>query len=163
MTTRRRPRPELPHEQLARRAKFAKPQYREPAEETDTKGLALRKLHPERDRCYLKWLRFRTCKVHGKTDSLTDQPHICWSYERAASTATGFMSDPSHNAKAYSGNLKRSDIPSDSSSGAISLCRLAHRFSEANADEFDRRFGINRHEIGREQYEEYLAEMERSR
>lgn len=154
--TRRRERPALPWDDSASQAKFAKPQYREAAEPTDTRSLAFRKIHPERDLEYRRWLRFRDCRVKGRIDLLTDQPHICWNPDER------FKADPAHTGKAYSGALKRSDIPSEYASGMLSLCRHAHRMQESNMDEFDRRFGINRHGEARAQHAEYIAEKERA-
>lgn len=158
--TRRRPKPQLPHEDLARRAKFAKPQYGAEPEETDTRELKFRKIHPDRDPEYGKWLRFQDCSIKGKTDALTDQPHVCWSPEYRP---TRFLSDAAHTGKSYSGRLKRSDVPSECASGQFSLCRHAHRLQEDQMNAFDERFGIDRHEIAKRQHAQYLAEQERRR
>lgn len=156
--TRRRPRPDSPADELARHAKFAKPRFRDPAPATDTRDLAFRKIHPDRDPEYRRWLRFEDCSIKGKTDSLTDQPHVCWSPEYRP---TRFLSDPAHTGKAYSGRLKRSDTPSEHASGMFSLCRHAHRLQEDQMNAFDERFGIDRHEIAKRQHEKYLKEQER--
>lgn len=147
------PRPELPHEELARQAKFAKPQYAGDAEATDTRDLAHRKIHPNRDDAYRRWLNTKPCSVKGRTDERTGQPHVCWSPELRGPRE--YVSDPAHSGKAYSGKLKRDD------SGCFPLCRHAHRQQEDNMNSFDRRFGIDRHSIAAKLYAEFQDEQER--
>lgn len=149
----RRPRPLLPHEEIGRDARFAKPHLVQPADDQqpiDTSELPHRKIHPERIPAFLDWLKFQTCCIKDKTDAETGQVHVCWhpvtlGYKR-------FLSDPMHIGKAYSGRLKRSD------KGAIPGCRHAHNLQEDNMDRFDRRFGINRHELAEAYYTRFCAE-----
>lgn len=150
MTFRRnaRPRPEMPGEELAREAKFAKPQYLRPTEETDTRSLQFRKIHPDRDEDYRRWLRMQPCAIAGLFDANTGQRHVCWHPD-------GKFCDAAHAGKAYSGRLKRDD------SGCIALCRHGHRLQESNMDAFDRRYGIDRHVIATRLYGAFIDEMER--
>jgi len=145
--------PELPHECFAKLAKFAKAKYSaRPDEQIDTRELQHRKIHPRRDQEYRRWLRSKLCSVYGKVDARTEQVHICWSPDRVGNQ---FASDPCHGGKAYSGRVKRHD------SGCFPLCRHAHRQQEDAMDAFDQRFGIDRHEIARRLYAEFIEEMER--
>lgn len=146
-------RPELPHEEFARALAHPKPQYLAPAEPTDTRDLALRKIHPERDLGFLRWLHFKPCVIAGLVNRRTGQAHVCWSPERL--TGGRYESDPMHTGKAYSGALKRSDR------GAMPGCRHAHREQELNMDRFDADYGINRHEIAARLFAEYVDEQER--
>lgn len=147
------PEPEMPHEEFAKQAKFAKPQYGREPEATDTSSLTHRKIHPNRDEAYRRWLNGQPCAIKGKTDERTGQPHICWSPEMRGPRE--YVSDAAHGGKAYSGKLKRDD------SGCIPLCRHAHRLQENNMDSFDRRFGIDRHAIAEKLYAEFRDEQER--
>jgi hypothetical protein len=58
----RRSAPALPHEEFAAQLPFAKQKYRrEPDEMIDTRDLPLRKIHPERDAEFLRWLKPQPC------------------------------------------------------------------------------------------------------
>ena len=110
----------------------------------DTSALAYPKIHPKRDRRYLKWLRYRECAIKGKLNQRTDIRHICYRPD-------GFC-DPCHIAKALSGRLKVSDHL------AIPLCRDAHWENESNMQRFDDDYGINRFELAAEYYARFLEE-----
>lgn len=146
MSARQKPKPLLPHEELAAQQPLAKPQYRDKPEPADTRDLKFRKIHPLRDRGYLTWLGTKRCSIYGMTNQRTGIPHVCWSPELFRMSP---KSDPAHTGKAYSGKLKRAD------SGAFPLCRHAHREQEPNMDRFDSDYGIDRHEIAAEFYDEY--------
>lgn len=144
---RKSPRPLLPHEEIGQELRFAKSyRDRDDREMIDTSELEHSKIHPTRCREFLTWLRFQPCAIVGREDSATGQRHTCWSLERLGA---GYLSDPAHTGKAYSGKLKRDDR------GAFPLCRHAHRQQEDNMDSFDARFGIDRHEIAREMWERF--------
>jgi len=152
----RRERPLLPHEEIGQHAAFAKPHLLARGEgqdeQIDTRDLSLRKIHPERDAEFLRWLHYKPCVIAGKTNLRTGQKHMCWS---PTTTNGRFTSDPMHTGKAYSGALKRSDH------GAVPGCRHAHREQEANMDRFDADYSINRHEIAAALHAEFTEEQER--
>lgn len=146
-------RPLLPHEELGREAKFAKPHLIDQTDEQiDTRGLRFRKIHPDRDDEYRRWLMFQPCAVRGLIDNETGQAHVCWS---PANVNGRPASDPCHTGKAYSGKLKRND------SECMPLCRHAHRMHEDQMDRFDRRFGIDRYAVAREHFARFSEEQER--
>lgn len=149
----RKPRPLQPWEEIAKEAKFPKahliPDDDEP---TDTRSLKFRKIHPDRDDAYKRWLVFQTCAVKGLTDEATGQVHVCWS---PANVNGRPASDPAHAGKSYSGALKRND------SECMPLCRHAHRSQEDRMDAFDQRFGIDRFAVAREHRARFLAEQEK--
>jgi hypothetical protein len=149
----RAPRPDLPHDEFARQAALPKPQHREQsADQIDTRELALRKIHPDRDPGYRSFLRTKPCAVKGLTDQRTGQVHVCWSPEQQGRF---IPSDAAHTGKSYSGALKRHD------SECFPLCRHGHRQQEDNMNDFDKRFGIDRFAIAKTLRAEYLDELER--
>lgn len=150
----RRERPDLPHEEIARTAAFPKPHLRQKPEATDTTALQFRKIHPERDPEYLRWLRFQPCVAEGLTNNRTGVAHVCWSPDMRGPR---FVSDPMHCQKAMSGRLKQSDR------GAIPGCRHLHRESEANMDRADADYGIDRFALADEFYARFLREKGRDR
>jgi len=138
MVTPRRKRPELPGDEVARRLLLPKPQFLDkPRTGMDTSGLPHRKIHPDRDESYLRWLRFQDCAIKGRNG------HECWSPD---SMPRRQLSDAAHTGKAFSGRLKQSDR------GCIPLCRFAHDEQERNMDAFDRKYGIDRFAVAAEHY-----------
>lgn len=154
LRNRRKQEPLRSWEEPAAQLRFAKAKYRtvEP-EQIDTRGLAHRKIHPEREPAFLRWLSFQPCSIFGLTNRRTGVPHICWSPDWLAGR---FRSDPMHTGKSYSGALKRSDR------GAFPGCRHAHRESEDNMDRFDADYGINRHEIAEAMFAKFEDETRRN-
>jgi len=153
---RRAARPLLPHEKIARKARFRKPHPNDRIDSSiNTSALQHRKLHPFRDKGFLLWLTRQLCVIFGLIDKLTDQPHICWSPDKIGGGQ--FRSDPCHLEKAISGRIKRDDRY------ALPGCRLAHNMQEGDTERFGRRFGINCVEKAEEYYARYLAETERGR
>lgn len=146
-------RPQLHHEELAAKAAHPKPQYRERAEPMDTSKLAHRKMHPLRNARFLKSLTFKRCTIEGKTNRRTGVVHVCW--HPGGRRGDHFISDPAHTGKAISGRVKRHD------SGAFPLCRHAHNEQEDNMPRFDDDYGIDRHEIAAELYEQFLKDGNR--
>jgi hypothetical protein len=148
--SRRTPRPNTPLDDFYSTA--ALPKRPRPETAMDTSSLPQRKIHPLRDRAFLDWLRKQPCAIKGLTNESTGQPHVCWSPDRFGA---GFLSDPAHCGKSYSGKLKRSDAE------AFPLCRHGHRDQEPNMNLFDARYGIDRFEIAARMYAEYQHEKER--
>jgi hypothetical protein len=149
-----KPQPWSPADEAASRQMFAKDRFKvQPAESIDTTALPFRKIHPDRNDGYKRWLKFQPCSIEGSTDKETDQVHVCWSPEEIG--LRRFASDPAHAGKSYSGKLKRND------SGCMSLCRHAHNSQEDNHDRFDRRYGIDRFAIAEGQFAEYVADCEK--
>ena len=147
----RTPAPLTEYEEIGQRLALPKKfRDRDDRDPLDTRDLPLRKIHPEREPEFLAWLRFRPCSIAGLVDSITGQPHVCWSPERLGPGR--FLSDPAHTGKSYSGRLKRTDR------GAFPLCRHGHRDQESNMDRFDARYGINRHEIAAEMWKRFAEE-----
>jgi hypothetical protein len=128
VSLRRKARPELPIDEFARQARFAKPQYQTPPVAADTSELQHRKLHLIRSEGFKAFIRLKRCAIEKKLD------HKCWTPR-----AHG-LSDPAHTTKAGLA-LKGPD------SGLIPLCRLAHSEQELDMDAFDQKYGINRHQI----------------
>ena len=151
----RKPRPLQPWEEIAKEAKFPKAHLiagKATSPEIDTRDLPHRKIHPDRDEAYKRWLVFQPCAVRGLTDDTTGQVHVCWS----PTTVNGRpASDPAHAGKSYSGALKRND------SECMPLCRHAHRLQEDRMNAFDERFGIDRFAVAREHRARFLAEQEK--
>ena len=140
--TRKRNRPPLPWDEQASRLAFPKPQHRASFDaQADTSQFAHRKIHPDRDPEYLKFLHFQPCAIKGKTNDRTGVAHICWSPEYRPGM---FLSDPAHADASYSGRLKRND------SGCIALCRGAHREETGNPRRFDEDYGIDRLKLAAE-------------
>jgi len=128
---------------------FPKQRFTEqPEESIDTRELQFRKIHPDRNDAYKKWLRFQLCAIKDLIDSRTTQPHICWS--PAKDQFNRYLSDPAHTGKAYSGKLKRND------SGCFPLCRIAHNLQEDRMNDFDQRYGIDRFAIAEEHFARFL-------
>lgn len=148
-----RPRPARPRDPLADKAAYPKPRREDRTGSPRTEGLAHRKIHPVRDDGYKLWLRYIPCAVAGLEDKSTGIVHACYSPEVQPSyRGVFFLSDPAHGRKAMSGRKKWDD------SGCFPLCRAAHNLQEDNHDKFDRRYGIDRHEIAARLYERYKKE-----
>lgn len=144
-----KPRHDRPRDPLADDLAFPKPRRSTRQDAPRTEGLALRKIHPERDQGYRRWLRIQPCILEGLTNQRTGVKHTCWS----PATINGkYVSDPMHTGKSYSGRLKRAD------SGAVSGCRHAHRELEDNMDRGDADYGIDRHEIAGRMHQRYRKE-----
>lgn len=141
-------------DEAASRLTHSKPKFRVVADEPiDTRLLPLRKIHPDRNDAYKRWLRYQPCAIAGLADAETGRVHVCWSPDMVS---TGqYASDPMHSGKAYSGRLKRDD------SGCMPGCRVAHDAQENDMDRFDRKFGVDRHEIATEHFARFTAEQER--
>jgi hypothetical protein len=149
----RNSRPARPRDPLADQAAFPKPVREDRTGAPRTEGLELRKIHPVRDDGYKRWLRYVPCAVAGRVDAQTDQRHECWSPEAQILYGRLFyFSDPAHSGKAISGRTKRDD------SGCFPLCRAVHGLQEDNHAKFDRRYGIDRHEIAARLYAQYKKE-----
>lgn len=150
LRSRRAPRPNTELDDYY--ASAALPKTRRPDTTMDTSSLVQHKIHPLRDREFLDWLHRQPCSIKGLTDVTTGQVHVCWSPDRFG---VGFLSDPAHCGKSYSGKLKRSDAE------AFPLCRHAHRIQEDAMDSFDLRYGIDRYEIAERLYAQFQHEKER--
>lgn len=149
MQIRRKPtRPMSPADEMAALAAHPKARFRQAPDPADTSELEHAKIQPDRNRAFMSYLHFQLCSVKGKTDNATGQLHVCWSPGRDQFSRP--LSDPAHTSKTGLG-MKGPD------SGCFPLCRHAHRQQEANMDDFDRRFGINRFEIAREHFERFQS------
>lgn len=146
--------PPLPWDETNAQLAYPKPrrEQRTP-EQVDTTPLKFRKIHPLRDKGYLRSLTFQVCNIEGKTNRRNGVVHVC--YHPRGRFGNRWYSDPAHTGKAISGRLKRAD------SGAFSLCRHAHDEQEGNMQRFDDDYGIDRFAIAEEQYARYEKEIGR--
>ncbi len=139
---------------LASLAAFAKPRHREqPDESIDTTALPHRKIHPNRDEAYRRWLNFRPCAVKGLTDNKTGLPHACWSPTKHGRE---FTSDAAHGPRAGLG-LKGDD------DGCLPLCRHVHRECGDRMEDLESRYGVNWRAIAAEHYARFVKEQEKKR
>lgn len=146
------PEPWTEVDDLAAQAAFPKGRYRKPPEESiDTTALLHRKVHPNRDEAYKRWLNFRPCAIKGLTDNKTGLPHVCWS---PTMRGREFVSDAAHGPRAGLG-LKGDD------SGCLALCRHAHRDVGDRMDDLESRYGVDWRGIAAELYARFRAEQER--
>lgn len=150
----RTPAPPLPWDDAASKAAFPKPQTRraKAGDQVDTRDLKHRKVHPDRDEAYKRWLRTQPCVIKGKTNKRTDVLHVCWHPDQVGPV---IPSDPAHPSKAMSGRVKVSD------SDCMPLCRHAHNEQEWKHERFDHDYGIDRFAIGAEHYARFQKERAR--